>query len=260
MPHLSCFIWLTLCCIAPAQAQTNLPRLTLRPGITTMACRPKVKIYTEPSRMAMALGYIQMGERVRIEENTQLVEAFDGLFHFWYKVSIGQDTGYVLGAHLAVDYFETTNGLKHIIQLKQPSEGHPDQVDMDIISIRAVGQEPVGTLSTRLTFEPKDMLTAKVYNNRGLKKYDQVIILERWIDQCPYYIQETALLYKAGTFTILPTTAKGKSGCTSYSYIFPSHYNGLPDIIQLETTIDTLPAQIIRFHEMSPGLFLPVKE
>ncbi len=161
----------------------------------------------------MALGYIQMGERVRIEENTQLVEAFDGLFHFWYKVSIGQDTGYVLGAHLAVDYFETTNGLKHIIQLKQPSEGHPDQV----------------------------------------------IILERWIDQCPYYIQETALLYKAGTFTILPTTAKGKSGCTSYSYIFPSHYNGLPDIIQLETTIDTLPAQIIRFHEMSPGLFLPVK-
>lgn len=259
MPHLSCLIWLTLCLQTTVLAQTNPPRITLEAGMTTVACRKGVKVYPEPNQQSMPLGYILMGEEVYIQERIQLIETFDDIQHYWYKVKVDQVEGYILGAHLAAVYFKTANGMRNFLHFIKPVEGYPGELYVAIKAVRKVGEEPFD-MQIRMTFHANDMLKAKVFHNRGLKNYDQVIILERWVDQCPYYFQEMALLYRGKS--IIPVFADNisKTTCTAVSYVFPKDYGGIQDVILVKTQSDTAAPKWIKFREDSNGRYSPVRE
>lgn len=193
-----------------------------------------VKFRETPDLQSNIIELLKIGTPIKILEKSEQTLEFDGINSNWYKISINDKVGYILGALISVDNFKspkTNSSFKFQISQNEEKDFF---LKVRVISNENFKEYKYKLIGEEFAFQFKD--------NNGLNNLDNIIIVDYIAEACGIENGRTYLFWNnSSLIKIADLSAMADGGIYSYdeTFIFPIDINGIKDKIVYRKTTQT---------------------
>ena len=183
-----------------------------------------VKFRTEPTVDSEVIELLDIGTEMQIIEEDKTTYMYEGKISNWYKVKVGEEEGYILGALIAIQKIKSTDTCFYF-QLKEFEKDVNDLTS--ILKIRHVKNGAYTESEFRLI---GDDFSLVLIDHRGLEGVRNILVVDYIAEGCGGESGVTYFLWNGNEFTHLAdlsTTVDADIYYFSEKFIFPNDPNGM---------------------------------
>lgn len=199
----------------------------------------KVFLRDRPSLKAKRLGVLDIGTRMVLREKSKNSQEINGISSNWYRVSVGDATGWVWGGMIAQKAFGSgadykvkfVYGLESntvteagVNETKYQLRAFKDGVQLDKVVLDHLAALPMGI---------------KNIGNKGLFNVEDIITLDLADLNTGHTIGKSYVFWNNGRFTNVANLKDQETDAYAKSeyFVFPSDMQGIKSTLELKTTI-----------------------
>ncbi|GAB5472028.1 MAG: hypothetical protein Mars2KO_01270 [Maribacter sp.] len=199
----------------------------------------KVFLRDKPSLKAKRLGVLDIGTRMVVREKSKHAQEINGINSNWYRVTVGEATGWVWGGMIAQKAFGSgadykvkfVYGLESntvteagINETKYQLRAFKDGVQLDKVVLDSLSAFPLGI---------------KNIGNKGLFNVEDIIALDLADLNTGHTIGKSYIFWNNGRFTNVANLRDQVTDAYAKSeyFVFPSDMQGIKSTLELKTTI-----------------------
>lgn len=238
-----------------------------KPNQTEYLFADNVKLRDAPTLNSNVIELLKINTPLKIVEKTDKTLNYENIKSYWYKVSINNKIGYVLGALISVDNFSTINeNFKFQIQSNSENE--------TFLKVRIVTKNDVKEHKYKLI---GDGFSLVFKDGQGLKNLDNMIIVNYLAEACGVENGESYIFWNNNKLYHIADLSSMVDG-DAYHYrdyfIFPKNEDGVKGKIVHVSEVDTLEDESTNWRKstmetrelvwdgekLNPNLQLPKRE
>lgn len=199
----------------------------------------KVFLRDTPSLKAKRLGVLDIGTRMVLRKKSKHAQEINGIKSNWYRVSVGEATGWVWGGMIAQKAFGSgadykvkfVYGLESnvvteagVSETKYQLRAFKDGVQLDKVVLDSLSAFPIGV---------------KNIGNKGLFNVEDIITLDLADLNTGHTIGKSYVFWNNGRFTNVANLKDQETDAYAKSeyFVFPSDMQGIKSTLELKTTI-----------------------
>lgn len=205
------------------------------PGSTEQIFANDVKFRKEPDTNSDVIDLLQIGTKIKIIEQSELTQEFDGIESNWYKIEFNGKTGYVLGALISMQNLTTADNKNLYFQIKS------DENDRIAVKIRHILNE---TEYKENTFGLiGNEFSVDLLNNNGLLNVNNIIAINYLSEACGVEGGVSYIFWDGNDLKhIADLSSISEAGIFYYeeTFVFPSQPQGINDKLVYEVERGTI--------------------
>ena len=200
--------------------------LDFKAGSTQFLFGNNVKLRDAPNLKSELVELIEIDKKVKILEKTEATDIFKDVAYPWYKVQVGNKTGYILGALIA--HYKLSDPSKKVDFYFHINPEYKDKGFS--ISIKTYGGKE---LLDATQFNPiGHRFSFKVSGNRGFYDISSIVMVDYMSEACGVEGGITYLFWDEEDLThVANLSSVGDGGILHYDeqFIFPDDPEGMND-------------------------------
>lgn len=146
------------------------------PGSTEQIFANDVKFRKEPDTNSDVIDLLKIGAKIKILEQSELTQEFDGIESNWYKIEFNGKTGYVLGALISMRNLTTTDNKNLYFQIKSDENGR--------ITVKIRHKLNETEYKENTFFLIGNEFSVDLLNNKGLQNVKNIVAINYLSEAC----------------------------------------------------------------------------
>lgn len=146
------------------------------PGSTEHIFANDVKFRKGPDTNSDVIGLLKIGSKIKIIEQSELTQEFDGIEYNWYEIDFNGKTGYVLGALISMRNLTTADNRNLYFQIKSDDDGRIAIKIRHKLNETEYKESTFGLIGNEFSID--------LLNNNGLRNIKNIIAINYLSEAC----------------------------------------------------------------------------
>ena len=224
----------------------NSPTFTIGSEVVLFA--DQVKLRQAPNVQSEVLELLPIGSSLQIKELTEVMHTYNGISSRWYGVEDSNGTkGYVLGGLISLLHkTESFSQSGSYFVFGKRKEKQDSSLTIEIRKVKA--HQILDTI--RVPVIGRNLLKIQHFNNKGLEKADDIIVVEGFSEACGETDGQSYIVHYQNQLLLMGSTIQSGDGGghESTRFTFPTDKGGKKDVIRYHSEIKTLKDEATNWH------------
>ena len=194
-----------------------------------------VKFRKEPDTDSDVIDLLKIGTKIKIIEQSELTQEFDGIKSNWYKIEFNGKTGYVLGALISMQNLTTTDNKNLYFQIKSDENGRISVKIRHKLNETEYKESTFGLIGYEFS--------VNLLNNNGLQNVKNIIAINYLSEACGVEGGVSYIFWDGNDLKhIADLSSISEAGMFYYQekFVFPNQPQGVNDKLVYEVERGTI--------------------
>lgn len=205
------------------------------PGNTEQIFANDVKFRKGPDTNSDVIDLLKIGTRIKIIEQSELTQEFDGIESNWYKIEFNGKTGYVLGALISMRSLTTIDNKNLHFQIKSDENGRISVKIRHAFNETEYKENTFGLIGYEFSID--------LLNNNGLQNVKNIIAINYLSEACGVEGGVSYIFWDGSNLKhIADLSSISEAGMFYYQekFVFPNQPEGVKDKLVYEVERGTI--------------------